>query len=354
MRNENAFQTMQEDAASLWCPSVDRIEDPSSQFEDYFHRNCPVILPFQYHPESADTTTTLSDSLKSTFALHCNDEKLLSLSVNVTPDGRGDCIRQVEGIGDCFVEPLERQITLKELLLKTDSSRSESVNEDMNPRERLFPQYKRNEPSERQVPAGFQNNDDKSVYYYSKQNDCLRNEAASLQSLFPSSFAWAERIFGSPPDAVNIWIGNEGSRSSLHKDYYENLFVVLEGEKIFTVLPPCYVSVLPEKPYPSGKFVYENETWGVHVNESESSSVRWIDVDLQDIDIVQHPLLKFAKPLEIRVKPGEMLYLPSLWYHQVEQVGRTVAVNYWYDMKFDTPQWTYFHFLQELKNTQWL
>jgi jumonji domain-containing protein 7 len=38
------------------------------------------------------------------------------------------------------------------------------------------------------------------------------------------------------------------------------------------------------------------------------------------------------------VEAGEMLYLPSLWYHQVSQVrGKapyTLAVNYWFDMEF--------------------
>ena len=28
-------------------------------------------------------------------------------------------------------------------------------------------------------------------------------------------------------------------------------------------------------------------------------------------------------------------YLPSLWYHKVEQRGLTVAVNFWHDMDFD-------------------
>jgi len=35
------------------------------------------------------------------------------------------------------------------------------------------------------------------------------------------------------------------------------------------------------------------------------------------------------------VNEGECLFLPSLWYHQVEQKGLTIAVNFWYDMSFD-------------------
>ena len=32
------------------------------------------------------------------------------------------------------------------------------------------------------------------------------------------------------------------------------------------------------------------------------------------------PLLKMAHPIQVRVNAGEMLYLPSLWFHRVTQV----------------------------------
>eukprot|EP00808_Paulinella_micropora_P026629 g45992.t1 len=40
---------------------------------------------------------------------------------------------------------------------------------------------------------------------------------------------------------------------------------------------------------------------------------------------------------------GEVLYLPSLWYHGVEQSEQTIAVNFWFDMKFDI-KFAYFKF----------
>ena len=44
-----------------------------------------------------------------------------------------------------------------------------------------------------------------------------------------------------------------------------------------------------------------------------------------------------------------MLYLPALWFHQVSQSCETVAINYWYDMRFDSPLYCYFHLLEGIQ-----
>ena len=53
--------------------------------------------------------------------------------------------------------------------------------------------------------------------------------------------------------------------------------------------------------------------------------------------------------LDVRVREGEVLFLPALWFHRVGAApGRvTVAVNYWHDMQFDA-RWVYFSFLQQI------
>ncbi len=40
------------------------------------------------------------------------------------------------------------------------------------------------------------------------------------------------------PDAVNFWIGSCRAITSLHKDPYENIYVVLSGTKTFALVPP--------------------------------------------------------------------------------------------------------------------
>ena len=52
-------------------------------------------------------------------------------------------------------------------------------------------------------------------------------------------------------------------------------------------------------------------------------------------------------------KKEEMLYLPSLWYHQVSQVrGKdpyTLAINYWFDMEF-SQNFTLYETCRALRN----
>ena len=156
--------------------------------------------------------------------------------------------------------------------------------------------------------------------------------------------------------AINIWIGNERAVSAMHKDHYENLFYVLSGEKIFTLCPPADVFCLYERECQSGRFDSSKGRWKVVPNldsDGKPSTVRWVAANVNEKEnpavLKEFPLLQYAHPLEVVVKTGDMLYLPALWFHSVTQSCETVGINYWYDMKFDSPQWCYFHFLQKLQ-----
>ncbi|GAU28092.1 hypothetical protein TSUD_223330 [Trifolium subterraneum] len=80
--------------------------------------------------------------------------------------------------------------------------------------------------------------------------------------------------------------------------------------------------------------------------EKPTRYVPWCSVDpfpspenLED-EISKFPLyFNGPPPFECTVKAGEILYLPSMWFHHVRQSGEdgelTIAINYWYDMQFD-------------------
>ena len=69
---------------------------------------------------------------------------------------------------------------------------------------------------------------------------------------------------------------------------------------------------------------------------SQAGGVQWIWLDPEDpVAAAQHPPYSLASPLRIEVQAGEVLYLPAMWLHRVSQTCVSIAVNFWYDMRFD-------------------
>ncbi|WOK95769.1 hypothetical protein Cni_G04476 [Canna indica] len=206
------------------------------------------------------------------------------------------------------------------------------------------------------------------VAYAQQQNDCFRAEYSALAMDVEPHIPWATEALGCLPEAVNLWIGNGRSETSFHKDHYENLYVVVTGEKHFLLLPPTEAHRLYVRSYPAAQYVTtpsssSSEEMGelkLEVMEPETL-VPWCSVDPyppSPEDVAKQrsrfPLyFEGAKPFECTVKAGEILYLPSMWFHHVSQTpdcnGRTIAINYWYDMVFDI-KYAYFNFLVSISS----
>ncbi|CAD6885056.1 unnamed protein product [Tilletia caries] len=197
---------------------------------------------------------------------------------------------------------------------------------------------------------------------------------------------WAAEAIGKEPEATNIWIGTSKSRSSMHRDHYENLFLVVRGTKTFTVLPPT-----------EGHFLSAEDTfyplcqWTPDHSLSSSSESRpplkleplpnlpptpWIPIDpLPPSPSNTRPpappqaqtrytkFLTRLSPLPIQVHAGQMLYLPAGWYHAVEQVediddsppehdgggrpGICLGVNWWWEADVGD-RWAWLGLVREL------
>ena len=310
----------------------------------------------------------------------------VKITVDVTPDGHGDAVRTVNCVTSClgaesfnksipdarlkrmFVKPHEQEMSLGEfrcLLRSSDTASDQNKDKCNETADRpIYPVKEDNITREGKFLATKVLN---PVVYYSRQNDCLRTEMNSLFSIgmFPTTFPFAEQAFATgPPDAINLWIGNEKSVSSMHKDHYENLFYVCSGQKEFILIPPADILFMHEGEFESGKFSpCENESGGLsnaswtvepERNNEDGLMTKWIEPDIKrhmDGEYTQNqfPLLFKTHPIKVVVSQGEMLYIPSLWLHQVTQTCETVGVNFWYDMKFDSSHWCYFNFLQKMK-----
>lgn len=122
---------------------------------------------------------------------------------------------------------------------------------------------------------------------------------------------------------------------------------MIKGEKHFTLLPPSDVFGLYEREFPSYQYADVKSCKDFRIVPLQDFSTSWIPVDPTKPDLKRFPLYAHTSPMECIVRPGEMLYLPAMWYHRVAQKGLTVAVNYWYDMHFGHA-FVYHHFVSDL------
>lgn len=136
----------------------------------------------------------------------------------------------------------------------------------------------------------------------------------------------------------------------MHKDPYENLYVVIDGYKDFILIPPTDLPNVPYKKYKVMKYKNVAET-GFDIEEvpTEHSDIHWIAVDPLDEQEIskKYPEFLNVHQYKVRVNKGDILYLPSLWFHHVRQSHKCIAVNYWHDMDYDV-KYCYFKMLEQL------
>ncbi|EAR98519.1 cupin-like domain protein (macronuclear) [Tetrahymena thermophila SB210] len=201
--------------------------------------------------------------------------------------------------------------------------------------------------------------DIKSQYTQGKSPSNKTQNLPDIKEFFKNTF-----FNGQEPDSINFWMGYSDSVSALHKDPYENIYAVIQGEKHFTLAPPAIF------PY-CGISTYKNTKWNsspdfqkwwledINNEEDESdqqdneknqnSSTVWYSHN-PDLPEDYHRYFSEDIPVyHVIVKSGEVLYLPALWFHQVTQFTSSqnqlsdeaqssdfiIAANFWYDMEFD-------------------
>lgn len=75
----------------------------------------------------------------------------------------------------------------------------------------------------------------------------------------------------------------------------------------------------------------------------------WIAIDPLNPDLEKYPMYGNTSPVTCTVNAGEMLYLPSLWFHHVQQSHGCIAINFWYDMEYDI-KYNYFKFVESVSD----
>ncbi|KAK1754811.1 phospholipase A2 [Echria macrotheca] len=207
-------------------------------------------------------------------------------------------------------------------------------------------------------------NNYQEVRYAQTQNDNLRNEYISLFTHVPPDIPFARIALAQPggPDAINLWIGNSRSVTALHRDNYENIYVQVLGSKHFVLLPPlCQPCVNEQLLRPA---VYQRisspSSSGLELlleDDAENAADKKVPFAIWDPDRPAENATAYshlAQPMRVTLEPGDMLYLPCMWYHKVSQScsdeGICVAVNYWYDMDFSGPLYPLCNFVKSVNN----
>lgn len=108
-----------------------------------------------------------------------------------------------------------------------------------------------------------------------------------------------------------LLVGMAGVTTPAHYDEQENMFAQIRGIKRCLLFGPDQFKNL--YPYP------------VHHPCDRQSQV-----DFDNPDLTKFPKFTQAHAWECLLEPGEVLYIPTYWWHHIESLTDTVSINFWY------------------------
>ncbi|WP_415835639.1 cupin-like domain-containing protein [Corallococcus soli] len=106
------------------------------------------------------------------------------------------------------------------------------------------------------------------------------------------------------PGGIKLWVGPAGTRTALHHDVDSVMFGQVHGRKRFWLVPSFETAR-----------VYNH----THV---------WSAVDASAPDLARFPAFGTAHVREVVLGPGELLFIPVGWWHQVHALDVSVSVTF--------------------------
>ena len=147
-----------------------------------------------------------------------------------------------------------------------------------------------------------------------------------------------ERL-GLPEEPLaSIWIGNRG-RTAPHWDLPQNIACVVAGRRRFMLFPP---EQLPNMYIGPIDFTLAGQP------------ISLVDVARPDFDRFPRFREALAAAQVAELEPGDAIYIPSMWFHQVESLTPLgVLVNFWWrdaPAHSFTPLFTMLHALLSIRD----
>lgn len=134
---------------------------------------------------------------------------------------------------------------------------------------------------------------------------------------YAPGFATDNSVAFLPPLArPRLWLGN-ASRITCHYDSFDNLACVVAGRRRFTLYPPDAIGDLYVGP----------------IDHTMAGQPTSLAAGAGPGD-PRYPRFEAAakRAIVVELEPGDALYLPKLWWHQVEALEpANLLVNYWWD-----------------------
>ncbi len=137
------------------------------------------------------------------------------------------------------------------------------------------------------------------------------NSARNADALSPlhADLGFLARFLDDRVAAPNgmMWIGPAGTVTSLHHDLTNNLIAQIVGRKRIKLAPAADV----------GKLYNDRHVF------SEIA-----DLDDPGIDLARYPRLAALRLYDVLLEPGEILFVPLGWWHQVKSLDFSVTITF--------------------------
>lgn len=111
------------------------------------------------------------------------------------------------------------------------------------------------------------------------------------------------------PQSLTLWMSSGGTKSVLHEDDAENVLMMLAGRK--TVM-----------------LVHQDQAQNIYANIAKLGGTS--PVHQESVDLAAFPRFANVSWLHGELGPGDTLYIPHSYWHQVVSAGRNLAANLWW------------------------